>query len=64
MDYVCPEIVNGDYYDEKVDIWSLGVLLYELAIGKAPFEDPNNDQEGTYDRILEADIEFPERISI
>ena len=37
LDYVPPEIVNGDYYDEKVDIWSLGVLCYELATGKAPF---------------------------
>lgn len=28
LDYVPPEIVKGDYYDEKVDIWSLGVLCY------------------------------------
>jgi serine/threonine protein kinase len=37
LDYVPPEILNGEYYDEKVDIWSLGVLIYEMATGKAPF---------------------------
>lgn len=63
LDYVSPEVVNGDYYDEKVDIWSLGVLFYELAVGRAPFEDPNNNQEATYDNILAASTEFPERIS-
>ena len=58
-----PEVVIGDYYDEKVDIWSLGVLIYELAIGKAPFEDPNSDQEAIYDRILSCEIDFPEHLS-
>lgn len=36
-DYVPPEIVEGAEYDERVDIWALGVLLYELASGHAPF---------------------------
>ena len=26
--YVAPQIIKGDLYDEKVDIWSLGVLTY------------------------------------
>lgn len=38
MDYVPPEIVEGSSYDERVDIWASGVLLYELASGTAPFE--------------------------
>ena len=37
VDYVPPEIVEGASYDERVDIWALGILLYELASGKAPF---------------------------
>jgi serine/threonine protein kinase len=37
LDYVPPEIVKGDFYDERVDIWSLGILIYELTFGFAPF---------------------------
>lgn len=37
VDYVPPEIVEGSHYDERVDIWALGILLYELVAGKAPF---------------------------
>ena len=28
LDYVSPEVVKGDYYDEAIDIWSLGILLF------------------------------------
>lgn len=38
LDYVSPEIVTGEYYDEMVDVWSVGVLCYELCTGQAPFE--------------------------
>ena len=26
--YVCPEILKGNEYDEKIDIWSLGIMMY------------------------------------
>lgn len=31
--YVCPEILKGRDYDEQIDIWSLGVMMYEMLIG-------------------------------
>jgi len=34
LDYVSPEVVSGKDYDFKVDIWSIGVLTYELVTGK------------------------------
>ena len=37
-DYMAPEIIQGKEYNEKVDIWSLGILIYELLSGKVPFE--------------------------
>lgn len=37
LDYVSPEIVMGSEYDEMVDVWSVGVLCYELCTGHAPF---------------------------
>jgi NIMA (never in mitosis gene a)-related kinase 1/4/5 len=40
--YLSPEIINGAKYDSKTDIWSLGVLLYELCCLDYPFKVPNN----------------------
>lgn len=41
--YLAPEILNADY-DERCDIWSLGVILYILLSAAPPF-DGENDKE-------------------
>jgi len=35
--YTAPEIINGDKYDERCDLWSFGIALYELYFGTFPF---------------------------
>lgn len=47
-------------YDEKVDIWSLGVLTYEFLTGEAPFEDASNM---TTRRIARAGVKAPSYVS-
>ncbi|CAK92185.1 unnamed protein product (macronuclear) [Paramecium tetraurelia] len=37
--YASPEILEGDMYDKKSDIWGLGVLTYELCFGKPPWKE-------------------------
>ncbi|KAM7223598.1 hypothetical protein V8F06_001072 [Rhypophila decipiens] len=64
LDYLPPEMVGSGgrekWYNEKVDLWSLGVLTYEFLVGEAPFEDtPIMTQK----RIARADMKIPDWIS-
>lgn len=36
--YVSPELLKRSHYNNKIDIWSVGILTYELLFGKVPFE--------------------------
>lgn len=37
LNYMAPEMLNGSSYNQKVDIWALGVLTYKLFYGSYPF---------------------------
>ena len=55
--YLSPEVINGEPYNYKTDIWSLGVVLYEMCCLKLPFEGNNiaalsiKIMKGKYDPI-------------
>uniref|UniRef100_A0A1A9W6G9 Aurora kinase n=1 Tax=Glossina brevipalpis TaxID=37001 RepID=A0A1A9W6G9_9MUSC len=61
LDYLPPEMVQGKTHTKNVDIWSLGVLCYELLIGKAPFLASAYDD--TYKRIISADYKLADHVS-
>lgn len=64
LDYLPPEMIKSgskdNWYDEKVDLWSLGVLTYEFLVGEAPFEDT---PVMTQRRIARADMTIPSFVS-
>ena len=39
--YLAPELIMSEGYQYKADIWSLGVLLYEMCTLTYPFDEPN-----------------------
>merc|ERR1712100_259711 len=61
LDYLPPEITENRRYDAHVDVWGLGVLLYEFLCGKPPFED--NTEKGTYTKIRRSNPVFPKTIT-
>ncbi|XP_075384594.1 aurora kinase A [Tenrec ecaudatus] len=62
LDYLPPEMIEGHMHDEKVDLWSLGVLCYEFLVGKPPFE--ASTYKETYDRISRVAFSFPESVTV
>uniref|UniRef100_A0A3B5R4Z7 non-specific serine/threonine protein kinase n=1 Tax=Xiphophorus maculatus TaxID=8083 RepID=A0A3B5R4Z7_XIPMA len=62
LDYLPPEMIEGKTHDEKVDLWSLGVLCYEFLVGKPPFEAKTHDE--TYRKISRVEYSYPPRGSI
>jgi serine/threonine-protein kinase ULK/ATG1 len=39
--YMAPELIERKRYSEKVDVWSLGVITYQLLCGVTPFDGRN-----------------------
>ncbi|KAG9231103.1 threonine protein kinase [Amylocarpus encephaloides] len=60
LDYLPPDIVRQQWYSEKVDLWSLGVLMYEFLVGSAPFED---SVVLTHRRIVRCEYNVPNFVS-
>ena len=58
LDYLPPEMVARRAHDHCVDLWALGVLIYEFLTGRAPFEMPS--QKDTHERILRVDFRIPQ----
>ena len=62
--YMSPEVLRGDGYDFKSDIWSLGCILYELAMLKSPFKAEGLNLYGLFQKINAGDFQpIPENYS-
>ena len=62
-EYMAPEIIREKPYDHSIDVWSLGILLYELLHGYSPFKakENYNDCYEVFDKIINWELEYFEQ---
>ncbi|CAH2244224.1 serine/threonine-protein kinase Aurora-2 [Pararge aegeria] len=61
LDYLSPEMIEGKPHSFAIDIWSLGVLCYELLVGLPPFDAKDANQ--TYRKIKYVIVKYPDYVS-
>mmetsp|Transcript_60401 Transcript_60401/g.95173 ORF Transcript_60401/g.95173 Transcript_60401/m.95173 type:complete len:253 (+) Transcript_60401:455-1213(+) len=47
--FMAPEVISGACYDEKIDLWSFGVLVYMLLFGEVPYPYNHKDRRSNQD---------------
>jgi len=57
--YIAPEMLVGNGYGFEIDIWALGVMMYELACGITPCGNGEEDTNMILRSILEDSLSFP-----
>ena len=60
-EYLAPEVIHNWVQSFATDWWALGVLLYEMVVGHAPFEDDENIK--MYEKILVHEPDFPDTVN-
>lgn len=64
FDYLAPEMIRGTGHNDKLDVWTLGVLMFELLEGRPPFCPQEDSLDSrmkaklTEDNILKGNLEF------
>ena len=59
--YMAPEVIKGEVYSNKADIWSLGVVLYEMIFGHCPFM--SNSIAKLIEVLSTQRLKFPSEVS-
>lgn len=61
FDYLSPEMINDEAHDSAVDVWAMGVLLFEVIVGQPPFAAKSKGESVL--KISTADFTVPETVS-
>ncbi len=56
-EYLAPEMIKQCGHDKSLDIWNIGVLMFELLTGNPPFEGSNQNE--LFENILKFKIKWP-----
>ncbi|KAI1285991.1 putative protein kinase C delta type -like protein [Halotydeus destructor] len=60
-EYMAPEIIKGVKYNQLVDWWSFGVLIYEMVVGRPPFD--GSDEDELLWNICNEEVHYPKYLS-
>ena len=60
--YMAPEIICDNNYNNKSDLWSIGIILYEIIFGVRPYN--GNNLTNLMKCINNSEINFPKKINI
>jgi len=57
--YIAPEVITGKGYSFFCDVWSMGVLLYELICYECPFGEKCRDPQDIYSAVIFDKLTIP-----
>lgn len=57
--YMAPEVMRGKGYSYHVDLWSIGICLYEFLCGAVPYAENAEDPYEIYEEIMNKPLQFP-----
>jgi cGMP-dependent protein kinase len=57
--YMAPEVMRGHGYSTEIDVWSLGVMLFEFVCGYLPFADDLDEPTEVCTAVLKDPLNFP-----
>jgi len=63
LDYIPPEMLEKRKHDPTVDVWALGVLMYEFLVGTPPFDSQGQGDKTTFSKIRNVKFVFPGHVS-
>jgi CheY-like chemotaxis protein len=61
--YMSPERLLGDPYDDRSDVYSLGVVIYQMVSGRMPFEAKSGSRAMAVRSLVEAPVPLAERVA-
>ena len=61
-EYISPEMLDGEIYTDKIDLWAFGVVVYAVLSGEMPFRDDNRAR--MHRKIKDAVYSFNSEVSI